>query len=267
MPADFAAFYIAFGALAGLLLGSFLNVCIYRIPRDLSVIAPRSFCPECGSQIAWYDNVPLFSYARLRGRCRACSKRIGWRYPVVELTAAVLFALTVAEYGWTLAALKWCVFDSLLVVLFWTDLEERILPDELTLGGTALGLILAVFVGVPSALIGLLFPALNPVLKSLLAAAAGAALALPLWAMGALYSRMRKREALGLGDVKLVILLGVFLGLERGLYALLIGTIAGSVIGLLYILLTHKKASSYELPLGTFLCAGGVLVPLVTRWS
>jgi leader peptidase (prepilin peptidase) / N-methyltransferase len=266
LPADYAAFSIALAALAGLLIGSFLNVCIYRLPRDLSVVTPRSFCPECGSQIAWYDNVPLLSYFRLRGRCRACSNPIGWRYPLVESTTAVLFALTVAEYGWTLAALKWCVFNALLIALFWTDLEERILPDELTLGGTAAGLIFAVFAGVPSGLPGLLFPALSPVLKSVAGAALGASLALPLWAIGALYGWIRRREALGWGDVKLLALLGVFLGPERGLFALLIGTVSGSLLGLLYILLTRKKASSYELPLGTFLCAGGVLVPLLTRW-
>lgn len=266
LPADFAAFYIALAALAGLLAGSFLNVCIYRLPRDLSVVTPRSFCPECGAMIAWRDNLPLLSYFLLHRRCRACSKAIGWRYPLVELTTAVLFAFDVAEYGWTLVAFKWCVFDALLVALFWTDLEERILPDELTIGGTMAGLLFAFFTHVPSAFPSLLLPALNPVLKSLIAGVLGAALAFPLWGIGAFYGWLRRREALGLGDVKLLVLMGVFLGLERALLALLIGTVSGSLIGLLYILLTRKKASSYELPLGTFLCAGGVLVPLLTSW-
>jgi leader peptidase (prepilin peptidase) / N-methyltransferase len=266
LPADFRAFYVALAALAGLLIGSFLNVCIYRLPRDLSPVTPRSFCPECGVPISWYDNVPLFSYFRLRGRCRACSQTIGWRYPLVEATTAVLFALVVAEYGWTLVALKWCVFDALLIALFWTDLEERILPDELTLGGAATGLVFAIFTGVPSAFPNLLFPPLKPVVQSLLAAALGASIAALFWLIGAIYGSIRKREALGLGDVKLIVLLGVFLGLERTLFALVIGTVAGSVIGLSYILLSRRKASSYELPLGTFLCAGGVLVPLLARW-
>ena len=252
--------------LAGLLIGSFLNVCIYRLPRDLSVVTPRSFCPECGASIAWYDNIPLLSYVRLPGRCRACSKPIGWRYPLVEFSTAVLFSLIVTEYGFGLAALKWCVFVALLIALFWTDLEERILPDELTLGGVAAGLLFAIFTGVPSAFPGLLLPALNPILKSLLAAALGASLALPLWAIGVVYGFFRKREVLGLGDVKLLVLLGVFLGLERAVFAMLIGTVAGSIIGLLYILLTRKKLSAYELPMGTFLCAGGVLVPLLAWW-
>lgn len=248
-------------------MGSFLNVCIYRVPRDLSVVTPRSFCPECGAQVAWFDNVPVVSYFRLRGRCRSCGKAIGLRYLMVELTTAVLFALTCAEYGWSLAALKWCVFDALLVALFWTDIEERTLPDELTLGGSAAGLILDIFAGVPSAFPGLFLPALNPLWKSVLAAIIGAVLlAVPMWAIGAVYGWIRKREVLGLGDVKLIILLGVFLGLERGLFAMLIGTVSGSIIGALYILATRRKASSYELPLGTFLCAGGVLVPLLTRW-
>jgi leader peptidase (prepilin peptidase) / N-methyltransferase len=266
LPADLHAFYVAVASLAGLLIGSFLNVCIYRLPRDLSVITPRSFCPRCGVPISWYDNVPLFSYLRLRGRCRACSQLVGWRYPLVEATTAVLFALVVGEYGWTLVALKWCVFDALLIALFWTDLEERILPDELTLGGAAAGLVFAIFSAVPSAFPSVLFPSFQPVFQSLIAAALGASLAAVVWLIGAVYGWIRKRDALGLGDVKLIVLLGVFLGLERALFALVIGTVAGSVLGLSYILLTRRKVSSYELPLGTFLCAGGVLVPLLTRW-
>ena len=106
------------GGAFGLLFGSFLNVCIYRIPRDLSVVLPRSFCPECGYSIAAHDNIPLLSYALLGGRCRACRQAIGWRYPTVEFTTAVLFALVAWRYGWTLAALKWAIFESLMVALF-----------------------------------------------------------------------------------------------------------------------------------------------------
>ena len=139
MPFD-VTLHIAYAAVAGLLIGSFLNVCIYRVPRDLSVVHPRSFCPECGKPVAWYDNIPLFSYVRLKGRCRDCGKSIGIRYPLVELITALFFAASVAKYGWNIDSLKWCVFQGIMTVLFWVDLEERILPDEFTLGGSALGL-------------------------------------------------------------------------------------------------------------------------------
>ncbi|MGA8030134.1 MAG: prepilin peptidase [Bryobacteraceae bacterium] len=264
MP-DLLTLYVCFFAVLGLLVGSFLNVCIYRIPRDLSVVAPRSFCPECGKPVAWYDNVPLLSYAILRGKCRSCAKAIGFRYPLVELTTAALFAATAIQYGWTLAALKWAVFEAILIVLFWTDLEERILPDELTLGGTVAGVILALFVMVPGVWADLLFPALRPVWRSLINAALGAVvLTVPIWLLGVAFARVRKREGLGLGDVKLLMLIGVFLGLERGVAAVLVGTVAGVVIGITYVLLTGKKASSYELPFGSFLCAGAAVVALVS---
>jgi leader peptidase (prepilin peptidase) / N-methyltransferase len=267
LPADYKTFYVALSAVAGLLIGSFLNVCIYRIPRDLSVVTPRSFCPECGVPIAWYDNIPLLSYFLLRRRCRACAQAVPARYLIVELTTAALFALVTAVYGWTFFTLKWCLFEALLIALFWTDIEERILPDELTLGGAAAGLLLALFVAVPSVAGTLLLAAGKPALQSLLSAALGSAiLVAPIWALGALYARVRKREGLGLGDVKLLLLMGVFLGPERGLYALMIGALAGSLIGAVYILVARRNAATYELPFGSFLCAGAALVPLLKRW-
>ncbi len=239
-------------------------MCVYRIPRDLSVVTPRSFCPECGEQIAWYDNIPLFSYAMLRGRCRRCGNFITVRYLLVELATALLFAATAFKFGWTLAALKWSLFEALMIVLFWTDLEERMLPDELTLGGTAAGIILAVFVMVPGELAYLLLPRTALALRSLANAGLGAViLAVPISALAFVYGRVRKREGLGIGDVKLLVLLGVFLGVEKGLLALVLGSIGGSVIGGVYILVARKDASSYWLPFGSFLCAGAAVAPLL----
>lgn len=264
LPADLLVFWIIGAALAGLLFGSFLNVCIYRIPRDLSVVAPRSFCPECGKQIAWYDNVPILSYALLRGVCRRCGNRIGLRYPLVELMTAALFGWVAGRYGYTIETLKWLVFEALLVALFWIDLEERLLPDELTLGGAAAGFCFAIFAMVPGLLGELLLPGPHLVWRSVLnAVLGGVLLAVPLWLIGAAYRRLRRREGLGFGDVKLVLLIGIYLGFEKGVIALMIGAIAGSVLGIIYIVLTRKDASTYELPLGTFLCAGAMLVPLV----
>ncbi len=247
---------------AGLLIGSFLNVCIYRIPRDISVVAPRSFCTECGKPLRWFQNVPLISYAFLRGRCGYCRTRIPLRYPVVELTTAGLFLFITLRFGWSQEALKWAVFVSVLTVLFWTDLEERILPDEVILFGSAAALVSAYFVPLFDLFGSLLFPSPLIVLQSMLNAFAGAALlSLPIWLIGGLYSRFRRRQALGLGDVKLLAMLGLFLGPERGLLAVTIGTVGGAIAGIFYLLITKKDRRSYELPFGSFLCLGAAVTP------
>jgi len=242
-------------ALAGLLVGSFLNVCIYRLPRDLSVVKPRSFCPECNQMIAWFDNIPVVSFMVLAGRCRRCGRRISARYPIVELLTAAAFFWSVRYLGPTLAALKFCVFGAILIALVFSDLEERILPDEFTLGGTALGLIFAAFVPLKGGILRLAF--LSPtnqiwisVSDSLLAAAfCGGAM----WGVGALYQKIRHREGLGLGDVKMVAMIGTFLGLQGALLTLIAGSLLGAIVGLAYIWFTGKDASTYELPFGTFL--------------
>ncbi len=262
MPAE-TVLYCTLAALFGLLIGSFLNVCIYRLPRDLSVVMPRSFCPECGTQIGWRDNIPMLSYALLKGRCRQCANAIGVRYPLVEFSTAVLFAVLVARYGWDMAALKWCVFTAIMTVLFWVDLEERILPDEFTLGGSAVGLVFACLGPTPGGLGELFLPNARPVWRSLLESVGGAfILTIPISAIGLLWGRLRRKEMLGLGDVKLLPCIGVFLGIENGILALLIGSLAGVLIGGGFIYLARKKASEYELPLGSFYCAAAVAVPL-----
>ncbi len=249
--------------LFGLLFGSFLNVCIYRVPRDLSIVWPGSSCPNCGKPIAWYDNLPVLSFLILRGRCRRCAEPIGYRYLAVEMTTALLFGFIVARSGFTLESLKACLFVSILVVLFWTDVEERLLPDEFTLGGTLVGLTLAAFVPIGSELAGSLIPAAGPRLQSLLNSAAGAiVLAVPLAGLGWLYQRVRRRVGLGLGDVKLLLLIGAFLGVERGLIALMIGSVSGSVVGVTYIFVRRKDPQTYQLPFGSFLCAGAVISAL-----
>ncbi len=242
-------------ALAGLLIGSFLNVCIYRLPRDLSVVKPRSFCPECNKMIPWYDNIPVISYLVLAGRCRRCGHRIPVRYPLVELLTAAAFFCAVRNLGPTLAAVKFCAFGAILIALVFSDLEERILPDEFTLGGAALGVIFAIFVPPSGGILRLMF--FSPSNERLLgvgdALIAGALCAAALWGVGALYQKIRHREGLGLGDVKMVAMIGAFLGVQGALLTLIAGSLLGAVVGLAYVWFTGKDASTYELPFGTFL--------------
>jgi leader peptidase (prepilin peptidase)/N-methyltransferase len=255
--------------LFGLLIGSFLNVCIYRWPRDLSVVRPRSHCPSCGKMIAWYDNIPVLSFLLLHGRCRHCKARIPVRYPIVELMTGALFFYFVYTLGPSATALKMCVLAALLVGLIFSDLEERILPDEFTLGGVALGFIFALFVAVPSDFGSLLvFLALHKdltgVAKWVTEAACGSLLpAFLLWVAGELYFRIRHREGLGLGDVKLIAMVGSFMGLPGALWTLILGGVSGSILGALYIKATGKEFGTYELPFGTFL---GVAALVLAVW-
>ena len=260
---------------AGLLIGSFLNVCIYRMPRDLSVVRPRSFCPVCEHPIAWYDNIPVLSFFLLRRRCRHCSALIPYRYLIVEILTAVLFFLIVNALGLTATSAKLCLLAALLVGLTFADLEERILPDEFTLGGTAAGLVLAYFVPVNDVIAHVFLPAfgwrLGPQWMSVAESALGAAgPAGCLWLGGFLFEKIRHKEGLGLGDVKMMAMFGAFLGVSATLLTLILGSVAGSIIGLIYIRATKQDAASYELPFGTFLGFAGIFVALmgekVIRW-
>jgi len=254
--------------LFGLIIGSFLNVCVYRLPQDLSVVRPRSYCPACQHPIAWYDNVPLLSFAVLGGRCRHCKAAISWRYPIVELMTGVLFFVFVLRLGPTLPAVKYCVLSALLVGLTFADLEARILPDEFTLGGTAIALVLSWFVpvndDVVQAILWLSGARWNVQWTSLAEAVIGALVpGLFLWFGGWLYFKLRHREGLGLGDVKLVAMVGAFLGLHGALLTLIGGSLAGSLIGYAYIRLTKQDASTYELPFGTFLGLAAIAISLL----
>ena len=261
--------------LFGLLAGSFLNVCIHRWPRGRSVVKPRSHCVRCRQTIAWYDNVPLLSYAVLGGRCRHCGKRISLRYPLVELATGLLFFYFVATLGLTAAAVKMCIFAAMLVALMFCDLEKRILPDELTVGGAVVGFVLALVVPVPditaSALLWVFGLELRGALQSLSESLCGALLpALILWGGGWLYYKLRHREGLGFGDVKLIAMVVSFLGLRGALLTLIVGSLCGSLLGYGYIKATGQDASTYELPFGTFLgaaaLAAAVAGPKVLGW-
>ena len=253
--------------LFGLLIGSFLNVCIHRWPRNRSVVKPRSHCVRCRKGIAWYDNIPLFSYLALGGRCRNCQAKISWRYPLVEFLTGVLFYYQVATLGPTLVAAKMCVLCAMCVALIFCDLEKRILPDEFTIGGMVVGLAFSFFVPVQDItaqavtwMLGITIPvwAFSPA-----EAALGAFMpAFFLWFGGWVYYRVRHREGLGLGDVKLIAMVGAFLGLRGALLTLILGSVSGSVIGYTYIKMTGQDPSEYELPFGTFLGAAALVAGL-----
>lgn len=260
----------ALAGLFGLLIGSFLNVCIYRMPRDLSVVRPRSFCPECEKEIAWYDNLPLLSYFLLKRRCRHCQKPIPARYPIVEALTAALFFSFVGALGPTLLSMKFCLLSALLVGMIFSDVEERILPDEFTIGGVIAGLALSWFIpiedGVAQVFLSLAGLPLSGNPLSLVESAVGAFVPSGfLWLTGELYFRLRHKEGLGFGDVKMVAAIGAFLGLRGALMTLIVGSLLGSVIGLVFILITKKDHSSYELPFGTFL--GVAALGVILAWQ
>jgi leader peptidase (prepilin peptidase)/N-methyltransferase len=255
---------VMLAGLFGLLLGSFLNVCIYRWPRDLSVVKPRSSCPECGHMIAWYDNVPLLSFALLRGRCRGCRAAISRRYPAVELLTGICFAWFVARYGLSAEAAKYCVFSGLLIGLIFSDWETLILPDQFTLGGLAIGLAFAPFTNVPGQIFALLCD-LAGVHLSMPAARFGEAAfgagfpAGALWLLGVVFEKVRHKEGLGFGDVKMIAMVGAFLGLQGALLTVIVGSIAGSILGYGYIRLTKQDAATFPLPFASFLGAAALL--------
>ena len=262
---EYLPWWIALAALSGLLWGSFLNVCIFRVVRDLSVVRPRSFCPQCEVPIAWYDNIPLLSYLLLRAKCRHCRATISIRYPLVELLTAVLLATVVWRYGVTLIAFKWAVFESLMIALFWTDLDVQILPDEFTLSGIVLGFLFAFFTPVPSMILSVLLPGVRQLVRSLLSATLGCLLIpLPLWAFAALYKKVRKLEMdpLGFGDIKLMCLFGAFFGFEKAIPIFIGGTIAAAILGVVYLAMRGRSAWKTEIPFGSFLCAAGALAAL-----
>lgn len=252
--------------LFGLIIGSFLNVCVFRLPRDLSVMKPaRSFCPGCERTIAWFDNIPLVSYGLLNGRCRYCKEWIPLRYPLVELATGVVFAVCAATFGLSVLAMKYMVFSAILIDLIATDLEERILPDEFTLGGILAGVVIAAFTPMPIELAHLLLPLmsihLGPRWISMLESATAAALGSgSIWFVGWAYNKVRQKEGLGLGDVKMIGMIGAFLGLEAALITLLLASLLGSIGGLAYIYIAKKSASTYELPFGSFLGLAAIIV-------
>jgi leader peptidase (prepilin peptidase)/N-methyltransferase len=282
--------------LLGLLFGSFLNVCISRLPEHRSVVKPRSHCPKCLTPIRWYDNVPLLSWVLLAAKCRNCKGAIPWRYPAVELATGLWFALMVwvgysqpaaqQSVGFCISLVSFAILGFLLIGLLVMDWQTHTLPDAFTLSGTAIGFFIvcvqAIFL--PR---GMYDIHVNPkhslrlsgpgsfqgqgdvfltgpehlVWGRILAICVAAAIP---WLIRALYKAVRKREGLGMGDVKLMAMIAAFLGFAPAMLALFIGVLLGAIYGV--ILLARRRANATsQLPLGTFLCIGGLVAALLAE--
>jgi len=277
--------------LVGIVIGSFLNVCITRIPEEISIVSPGSRCPKCGAPIKAYDNVPVFAWLWLRGKCRACGAGISAMYPLIELATGLLFVAAFLEFGITQATVKWLFFTCLIVILAVTDLRVRLLPDLVNWPGFAAGLMFSGFVPPDHGLAGLFvwrflqvrLPGFAAgILDGILGAAFGSFL---LWGMATGYKAVRGHEGMGMGDVKMIAMIGAFLGLRGTFLTLLVGSFLGSVIGSGLIVALYfggwrsgvaKRASrrglgternlrwaiarQYQLPLGTFLGIGALAI-------
>jgi len=232
-------------AVFGLVVGSFLNVCISRLPAGESVAFPGSRCPKCRSPIRWYDNVPVVSYIALSGRCRSCGTRIPIRYPVVEVATAVVFVLqgVVFTDPWMLG--QRLVFGAAMIALFGTDLETQRLPNVITLPGIAIGLASSIWLppGLQSSLVG---------------AALGAAVP---WSIRWVWFKARGVEAMGLGDVKMLAMIGAFLGWQQVWLVLLFSSLAGALVGILLTAIGGRSMQS-RLPFGTFLALAAIVASI-----
>ena len=239
------AYQFAILGLLGLAVGSFLNVCIHRLPRDQSLNSPPSRCPSCEYRLRWFDNIPVLSYVLLGGRCRKCRTPISIRYPLVELITMALFLVHGAVFGWSALLVPRLAFACAMVVLFAIDLEHQLLPNVITLPGIVVGLIASAVLppGIVDALIGVLI---------------GGGV---LWLIGEAYFRYSGHEGMGGGDVKMLAMIGAFLGWKLVLVTLVLSSIAGSVIGLLVIAI-RKGGMKYALPYGTFLALGALVASL-----
>ena len=263
----------------GLIFGSFLNVCISRIPRDQSIISPSSHCPHCGEAIRWFDNFPLLSWIRLRGHCRACNQRISWRYPLVELLTALAFLGCGVTFGLSWYTLKFCVFSFLLIGLIFMDAETGLLPREFTYSGIVVALGFAGFAFTDYSGASLLLRAFgrevaNPHVLSLLDAVLGAAVGAGFFYLAwAVYYLVRKQHGLGFGDVALMGMSGAFLGLKLVVLVIALAPIS-AVIYVAILLMresfrpretiqqeqTDKPFLSREIPFGVFLGVCSLLV-------
>jgi len=265
----------------GLVFGSFLNVCIVRLPRKESILTPRSHCPLCNHPIRWFDNIPLVSYLLLRGRCRDCHGRISPRYAIVEALTALLLMATFHRFGLSPELIKYCVLVMMLIVLVFTDLRERRIPHAVTVFGISLGVVFSFFITVDNRPVGWVADRMGLFLPgtalSVLGAITGALLGGGLfYAVGEAFYILggRQKEYLGFGDVMLMLMVGSFLGVPLTMLTILLGSLAGSVVAL-SMTLAAPRFRDYHWPYGTFLGIAAIyaaldgprLLEAYLRWS
>lgn len=238
--------WIILAGLLGLLIGSFLNVAILRLPADMSLVRPRSHCPRCGATLKWYHNIPVVSWLTLRGRCAYCGERISVQYPIVELATAGIWAGSVYTFGFTPHAAQAVVMMSILLAVAVTDGREYVIPDELSLGGVIAGLAMSFLPGTPT-----------PV-GSLIGVLVGGGV---LWVIAVIGTRIFGEDAMGGGDIKLMAMIGAFVGWQGTLLTLFIGAILATIV-FVPINLRSKKL----VPFGIFLAIGGAMTFVWGEW-
>lgn len=245
-----AVYFTLLSFVFGACIGSFLNVCIHRIPRDESIVRPRSHCPACGHMIAWYDNLPVVSFFALKARCRHCRAPISPRYVVVELLTAALFLAVWNAYGWDGRTPVYLLFTGGLILGTFVDIDHLIIPDRVSLGGMLAGLLCSAMV-----------PALHgqedawaSVRSSLVGLAAGSG---SLWLVGWIGRLVLKKDAMGLGDVKLLGAIGAFLGWPGVVFTVLVSSLIGSAAGMTMIAL-RQRAWQSRIPYGPYLALAAV---------
>ena len=266
---------LVFCILIGLAIGSFLNVCISRIPLEESVIRPRSRCPNCKKSIANRDNIPILSYILLGGRCRHCKTKISIRYPFIEGLTAVIGGLIYLKFDIGVEWVVYLLFSAAMIALAFIDADHRILPDVITLNGLWIGIVLSLFLPLNAPILARLLNAAgltnpSPRFVSFVASLAGAAVGGGLlWAVREAYFRLRGVEGMGFGDVKMMAMVGAFLGTPLTLFTIMVGSVLGSIIGVLLMRFSGKDRG-YEMPFGTFLSFGAILAVLygdeLIRW-
>lgn len=235
-------FFTVFFTAAGAAIGSFLNVCISRLPEGLSIVSPPSRCPGCHHPIRFYDNIPLISYLILRGRCRDCGESISWKYPTVEFITAIMALLLFWKYGFMLKYLASFTFVCALIVITFIDLDHQIIPDSITLPGIPIFLLSGIFV--------MDLTWLDAVLGLVIGGGC-------LYAIAVGYELLTKREGMGGGDIKLLAMLGAFLGWQSLLFILLVSSFIGAVVGIT-VMMAKGRDMKYAVPFGPFLSIAAV---------
>ncbi len=260
-------FVFVFGAA----IGSFLNVVIYRVPNEMSVVLPNSACPNCKDPIAFYDNIPILSWILLRAKCRKCGEAIHWRYPAVELLTAVVFAVTYLQIGFTAFLPVALVFTAVVIALIFIDAEHMILPNVITYPLFIFALIIRLiypFVFAENFFLDTLVAPISqtpgpPWLVSLSGAGLGALVGGgSLWLVGAAWKRFRGVDAMGLGDVKMMLGVGALLGWRLAILTIFLGAFSGALIGVIVVMRQKNKDLQTQIPFGIFLGIGSIIALL-----